>query len=359
MNAQDHIREQERLATSRSNFEEQWQQISERIWPASADLFWLSGSTGRQRGQKNTELMLDAHAAIALERHAAILSSLMTPEAQKWHRLRTSLPELNRIEEVRLWYDHATDVLFRQRRSPKSGFYSNMLTGYMSIGAFGNGITFIDWENASPQGPGRLRYKHSHLSETYLKQNFQGVVDTVYRRFPMSHRQAQQMVAAGKFSKLPEKIDEMLKDPKQREQEFSYLHVVAPNDEFDGDRADFRGMPYRELYICVNTKEIVRESGYRTFPFAVGRPAVSPGESYGRGAGMLVLPNIKVLNEQKKTHLKMGHRLVDNVWLTHDDGVVDTFSLRPGAMNAGGVNAQGQKLVQPLYDNSGQLPQLK
>ncbi|MCK5444878.1 MAG: hypothetical protein KAI73_04595, partial [Rhodospirillaceae bacterium] len=56
----------------------------------------------------------------------------------------------------------------------------------------------------------------------------------------------------------------------------------------------------------------------------------------------------KVLNEQKKTMLKQGHRVVDPVLLAHDDGVLDTFSMRPGAINAGGVNAQGQRLIHEL-----------
>jgi hypothetical protein len=63
---------------------------------------------------------------------------------------------------------------------------------------------------------------------------------------------------------------------------------------------------------------------------------------------MMALPSIKVLNEQKKTMLKQGHRVVDPVLLTHDDGIIDTFSLTPGAINAGGVNASGQRLVHEL-----------
>lgn len=63
---------------------------------------------------------------------------------------------------------------------------------------------------------------------------------------------------------------------------------------------------------------------------------------------MLALPSIKVLNEQKKTLLKQGHRTVDPVLLVADDGVVDTFSLKPGAVNYGGVSADGRPLVHTL-----------
>ena len=73
-----------------------------------------------------------------------------------------------------------------------------------------------------------------------------------------------------------------------------------------------------------------------------------PGEIYGRSPAMLSLPSIKVLNEQKKTMLKQGHRVVDPVLLTHDDGILDTFSLKAGAINPGGVSAEGRPLVHTL-----------
>jgi hypothetical protein len=63
---------------------------------------------------------------------------------------------------------------------------------------------------------------------------------------------------------------------------------------------------------------------------------------------MLALPDIKVLNEINKTTLKQGHRVVDPVLLAHDDGVLDSFSLKPGAINYGGVSADGRPLVHAL-----------
>ncbi|MDN8888877.1 portal protein, partial [Staphylococcus aureus] len=71
-------------------------------------------------------------------------------------------------------------------------------------------------------------------------------------------------------------------------------------------------------------------------------------EIYGRSPAMNVLPAIQTLNEEKKILIKQGHRVVDPVLLAHDDGVMDGFSLKPGALNYGGVNAQGQKLVHTL-----------
>jgi hypothetical protein len=63
---------------------------------------------------------------------------------------------------------------------------------------------------------------------------------------------------------------------------------------------------------------------------------------------MDVLPSIKTLNEQKKTVLKQGHRIVDPILLAHDDGVLDSFSMKPGSVNMGGVSPDGRPLVHAL-----------
>jgi hypothetical protein len=63
---------------------------------------------------------------------------------------------------------------------------------------------------------------------------------------------------------------------------------------------------------------------------------------------MTALPSVKVLNEQKKTVLKQGHRAVDPVILAADDGVLDTFDLKPGAVNYGAMSSEGKRLVDTL-----------
>jgi hypothetical protein len=89
------------------------------------------------------------------------------------------------------------------------------------------------------------------------------------------------------------------------------------------------------------------EAGYRHFPVMSSRYDQAPGEVYGRSPAMMILPALKTLNAQKRVALKVGHRAADPVLLTHDDGLVDP-SLRPGALNKGGVTADGKPLVHTL-----------
>jgi hypothetical protein len=67
-------------------------------------------------------------------------------------------------------------------------------------------------------------------------------------------------------------------------------------------------------------------------------------ETYGRSPAMQVLPALKTLNAEKATFLKVGHRAADPTLLTYDDGLVDP-TMKPGAINKGGMSAEGKPLI--------------
>jgi hypothetical protein len=67
-------------------------------------------------------------------------------------------------------------------------------------------------------------------------------------------------------------------------------------------------------------------------------------ETYGRSPAMQVLPALKTLNAEKTTFLKVGHRAADPTLLTYDDGLVDP-TMKPGAINKGGMSAEGKPLI--------------
>jgi hypothetical protein len=107
-------------------------------------------------------------------------------------------------------------------------------------------------------------------------------------------------------------------------------------------------MRFSSFYTIRDTQTLLHRGGYRCIPYATARYLTAPGELYGRSPAMNVLPGIKVLNEEKKTILKQGHRTVDPVLLAHDDGILEGFNLKPGAVNYGAVNKDGRPLVHTL-----------
>lgn len=348
------VRRYELASQNRGNWEEHWEDIAKRVVPHYSRSF-QGQAINRTQGDKRTEEMIDATAALALPRFAAAMESMLTPRSSIWHKVIPSDKSLMRNRLVRIWFEQVTEILFQARYATTANYASQQHECYMGLGAFGTSSMFIDAlrSNTNPRAKG-LRYRAVHLGEIYFLENHQGVIDTAIRRFPMKARQAVQ-----KFdpATLPEKIVNAAKDSSRCEDEFWFIHCVWPRAEsrpFDPDRLDVAGMPFASDYVCEEEKKLVFEkgktngAGYYTFPYPIGRYVVAPGETYGRSPAMMALPSIKTLNEQKKTVLEQGHRAVRPVMLAYDDGVLDTLSLKPGVVNFGGVDSQGRELVKTL-----------
>ena len=339
---QFHLQRLATLKSDRTHWDSQWDEAAARIIPAHKNTFLSQGIDQQYNlgGRKKTEDLFDATAALACQRFASVIESLSTPQSGMWHRLVPIDKTLKKNRAVREWFDNVTDLLFSYRYRPVANFVGNSQQVYQSLGAYGNGSVFID----APENTPGLRYRNVHLGETYFVENHAGVVDTVYRVLFLDARQAVQ-----KFGKAcPERIAKMAENPNTMQQKHEFLHCVYPREDRDLRSAAAQDMPFASLYFSVSDKKSISEGGFRTFPFAISRYTQSSGEVYGRGPAQWVLPSIKLLNEQKKAMIKQAHRQVDPVLLAFDDGVLDHFSLRAGAINKGGVSAEGRPLVQPL-----------
>jgi hypothetical protein len=331
------LRRHDQAVSDRANWEGLWQEIAERVFPRSA--FFTEKTL--VEGTKRTQKLFDSTAPLALTRFAAAMESMLTPRTQRWHKLRTRDKALMKSMAVKRYLEDVTDVLFDARYASTANFASQYYEAYMGMGAFGTGGVFID------EMRGRsLRYRSLHLSELFIFQNAAGVIDTVHRPFQYTARQVMQKADESGWTNIPEAIRKAAQDTPDKL--FDFLHVVRPNTDQLPGRKDYRGMAFYSCYIAMDAKVIVSEGGFRTFPYAVGRYVTGPREVYGRSPAMDALPSILTLNEQKKTVLRAGQKVVDPPLLLQDDGALSPFDLRSGALNYGTLTSNGEPLVKPL-----------
>jgi hypothetical protein len=339
---QYHIQRFGTLRTNRSNWNIHLEEAASRIIPAHRNTFigGPSANAGSAGGQKKTEEMFDATAAFAAQRFSSVIESLVTPKGSTWHRLVPVDKMLKRNRAVRLFFDELNDLLFSYRYRPVGNFVGNSQQVYLGLGVYGNGVLYVD----KPEKTRGLRYRNIHLGEAYFVENHAGVVDTLYRWYSKPARSILQEFGDA----CPAAIKEAATSATNSNKEYEILHCVYPREDADPQRVDPKGMPFASLYILVVDQSLLSESGYHTFPFAVSRYTQASGEVYGRGPAQHVLPSIKVLNQQKKDVLRQGHRVLDPVLLAHDDGNLGSFSLKAGALNAGGISKDGKRLIDVL-----------
>lgn len=345
---QDILREFAEDVLWRSTFAAQWEEAALLVAPEHSNTFY-QGSFNWP-GQKKTYVQIDASGMMAAQRFGAICNSLLTPENSFWHTLGSEDPYVMKDRASRLWFEAAQRILFAERHAPTSSFISQNQANYHLLGVFGNMAMFV--EEYRGQGDMKrlqgVRYRSVPLGELYLRENDQGETNNIKRYFRRTARQI--------YERWPNTFPETLKTALESGSQtpFWIIHQVKPRDDYDPHRLDAKGKPYVSRYISIEGQCLLQEGGYRSFPYAIGRYAQAPGEPYGRGPAQFVLPALKTANLQKKIFLKTGHRAADPVLLTADDGLLD-LSLRPGAINKGGMSPDGKPMVGVLPVGSVQI----
>tara|TARA_R100001594_G_scaffold5297_2_gene16830 strand:- start:7171 stop:8784 length:1614 start_codon:yes stop_codon:yes gene_type:complete len=335
------FRRYDRLKQQRANWESHWEEIAERVLPRSAEF------VGRRTpGDKRTAQLYEATSALALERFAAAVESLLTPRGAKWHTLRASNPELNQVPDVAAWFDAVENRLFHYRYAPRANFASQMHESYMSMGAFGTGCVFVD--ERFDEG---FRYRAIHLADLFIAENEFGIVDTVFRRMDCSARQVRLMFDDDALSKeLREKAE------KNPDEMVELIHVVAPRSDRDMSMSDRVNMQFGSGYYEVQTHNLIEEGGFEDFPYIMSRYVTGTRETYARSPAMLVLPDIKMLNQMSRVVIRAGEKVVDPPLLIADDGVILPVNTRAGGATFARLDGRTQAPIQPL--NTGGRPDI-
>lgn len=332
--ADDILRAQSSMEAQRVNFNSTWQRIADLCDPDNA----LFEQQQPFQGQRRDQYQFDSTGQLAAQYGAAAMESVITPQTMAWHTLEPTDENLRKNKRVQAWCESRTRMLFAARYLPAAGFVPATSAHYKSLFLYGNGCTFVE------DVVGRtIRYTAEFIGDLFVATDHTGLVDRVHRKIMLTRSQAEKKFGT---ARLPKKITEC-KDPSQL---FQFLHAVYENtDGYDPGRRDFRGMKLSSCYLFAEAgNEVVAEGGYRTMPYCYSMFSTAPREVYGRGPASFVLNTLNTLNEQQKTLLRAGQRAVDPPLLMPEEDVLESFNLRPGALNFGGVDSMGNARVMPL-----------
>jgi hypothetical protein len=323
------------LQAKRATWEAHWQELADHVLPRRAEIV-RQGSPGEKRMGK----LYDATAIQANELLAAGLHGMLTSPATPWFEL--ALPDAKLMGEagVAAWLEESARRLHGALNA--SNFQTEMHELYLDLGCFGTAALFIEEDSDS-----LLRFSCRPLSEIYVGQDAQGRIDTVFRRFSFTARQAAQRWGGGSIVPRLARLAE--RDP---DADSEILHAVLPRAARDTRRLEAEQMPFASVYIDSASRHVIAEGGFREMPFAVPRWSKAAGEVFGRSPAMTALPDIKMLNEMCRTTLRAAQKAVDPPLLIADDGVVLPLRTQPASLNFARFLADGSDPVRPLATNA-------
>src|SRR3546814_13683853 len=109
------------------------------------------------------------------------------------------------------------------------------------------------------------------------------------------------------------RISDWSSDVCSSDLEFKFLHAIYPRTPYAVGAKLAKNLPFAPCHVAMESKTILRESGYHEFPVVVPRWVRLPGSSYGVGQVSSELPDIRQLNEPTGSQLMGAYRALARI----------------------------------------------
>ena len=329
---------------SRGTWEDHWQEILDYVMPRKADITFK-----RTKGEKRAEILFDSTAITASNLLAASLQGTLTSPSLQWFSIKVRNEELMENRDVQLWLEDSSKRMYNLFN--ETNFNTEVHEMYLDIVTIGTGALFVEEGNGGYE-KNQIHFNTMHIAEYYIQENTSGYVDTLYRRYKLSARQAVQEFGE---DNLGEKV---LKAAKEKpDKMFNFIHAVEPLEDYERTmgKSDTK-LPFHSCHVCEEDKMFVRGGGYNEFPYLVPRWSKATGEIFGRSPSYNALPDIKTLNKAVEIGLKAWAKAIDPPLLVQDDGVIGKVRMTPGGITV----IRNDAAIKPLQIGSNwQITDLK
>lgn len=238
-------------------------------------------------------------------------------------------------DEVKEWYEFATETLVDVMDQPEAGLLTALEEYMTDEGAFGlAGIGAFEKED--DEVPFTFRAIDAKVAS--IDENADGVVDTIYMEKKMTVRQVVEQYGLENVSKGTRdhynegKLGEKIK----------VLHVIEPRLARNLNSFSAKDMPIASIHIELDKEKILKESGFTEMPVFITRFWKAMNEKRGRSPGMDALPDILELNAIREAVPIAIEKNLDPPLAVFDDGALGggTINTSAGALNVFSVSGR-------------------
>ena len=332
------VEKYQKLSSERVNWEQQWQDVLEQTMPQAAYV------TRRRQveGERVDERIFDSTPKRANQVLAAGFHGNLTNPSTKWFRLRLQDPALNGVDEVKVWLADSEQKILDVLNT--SNFNQQIHQTYLDLGSTGTSVLF---EVEDPIDI--VRFNAIPIIEIVIDEDHRGRVNSCYWKYKLSASQAQ-----GKFGDQAGETVRKLMEAGKFNAKVTFLHCIAPRAVFDPSSELAIDMPWESTQVEFDTGLIVAEGGFMEFPVFVTRFNKVSGDRYGYSPGIVMLPDMKMLQAITKTIIKAAQKIVDPPLQLPHDGFILPLKTIPAGLNFGIGGQPGDK-IEPI-ETKGNIP---
>ena len=286
------LKNYEKLKDQRSStWDTIWQEISEHCFPRKAGIIHKDYTPNNQRDAR----LYDITALDSLERAVAGYMGWSTPKSTPWFSF-SPIRQLSNNENVKNWLAECTRL--GAEYIANSNYYSQRHEYLFDLWGLGTACMFVSVDDRN-----QTRFEKLKPGTYVFTTDHNGMANCLYREFELTHGQAE-----AKFGE--ENLPMCVKECKDIAKRFTFIHIVKERDS--DSRQDGAGFTpaqrkkFGSYYVEKESKKLVQEGGFDSFPFTVGRfltwDGIDPAMSgdWGYGPGFSVLPESRQMNFMAK-----------------------------------------------------------
>jgi hypothetical protein len=256
-----------------------------------------------------------------------------------WQKLSLANTDLLDRYGVKDWLEAAERALYAE--FARSNLYAQVPKLIGDAATYGHGAMLIDEDVLNA----RLRFTTLRLPEFYLDINEYDEVETVFRYFTMTLKNAVSFFGEDNLSEVTRQD---YQDKKRWNNEINVIHAVFRRQEYDEEKQDQKNMPFASVYIEDGQDHLIEESGYRDFPYAVFIWDKIIGTGYGESPAIHALDDIRLLNKTEEARLKVAQLAAEPPMNAPDTMRPEVEVVpRTGGAGVGGKAGRGRELLAP------------
>lgn len=343
------MKRQERMAVGQAAIMDLRQEVAELLLPRMARFNCL-GQMGRA-GVTQSNLVaavFDEYGQQKFEEGVSIAMGLSNPSGQIWQRWQLDDEEIMKLQHVRLWVEAKNKLLMKLRSDPKSGFTGNLGEGWASLLAFAMQSTWVDVRRDITGQPQGLSYQSEFIGGIFIEESAEGVPIRTHSKFTLTARQAWDKWGAAS----PEVVKKQMgKANSAGEAELiEFIHAIYPNHEYDPERIDHLGKPWRGCYLAIEGKEVFKEGGYVSNPRIPSRFQKGLNGPYGHCSAFQVLPSARQCQVMMVDLMETAEQKSGPTMLAHDDMLDYGVRYAAREMIYGGLGARNEERIKALFN---------
>lgn len=342
-NPKEIVSTHKKMIAKRSTNSDRWERQAPFIAPSRVGI-----TSDFSPGQKQTGGVYDSTNMMSAELLAHFVAEHLINPTQQWINYTSPISNDENIDldEAREWCEESKDRSLS--RLGASLFYAEGPESLIDWCGFGTGW-MIGEENSQPinetiKGFRGFFWHAEKTGRFYIEEGINGLVDRTHREYKMSVRGISDKFGPDSQpdkKPLPEVIQKCIQEAHW-DREFKVVHAIYPRPKSEQHSGGAKGYPWSSSWVLLEEAELLKESGYKTFPVAIPRYQRTPGDAYGRGRGDIAFPDTWTLNSAKRMGFEDWALKIRPPIMHRSDSVIGSLRLIPGGPTS--INTHGGRI---------------